>query len=69
MTIIDGKLSLGQWRGLREMNKTELSRRSGVTIETITKYEEAPEMMEKANYSTLKSLAEALGIKVANFFD
>lgn len=69
MTIIDGKLTLGQWRGLREMTKTELSSKSGVSIETISKFEESPEMMERANYSTLKALAEALDVKVANFFD
>lgn len=69
MTIIDGKLTLGQWRGLREMTKTELSNKSGVSIETISKFEENPQMMERANYSTLKSLAEALDIKVSNFFE
>lgn len=69
MTIIGDKLTLGQYRGLKEMTKTELSRESGISIETISKFEDNPETMEKANYATLKALANALGIKVANFFD
>lgn len=69
MTLIENKLSLKQWRGLREMNKTQLHEKSGVTIETITKFEENPESMERANYSTLKALADALDIKVSNFFE
>ena len=69
MTIIGDKLTLGQYRGLKEMSKTELSKESGISIETISKFEDNPETMEKANYATLKALANALGIKVANFFE
>lgn len=69
MVALNNKLTLGQWRGLREMTKTELSKKSGVSMETITKFENEPETMERANYATLKVLAEALDIKVSNFFE
>lgn len=69
MTIIEGKLNLGQWRGLRELTKTALSEKSGISLDTISKFEDNAELMEKANYSTLKALADALDIKVSNFFD
>lgn len=69
MAILENKLTLGQWRGLREMTKTQLSEKSGISMETIKKFEDNPETMERANYPTLKALAEALDIQVKNFFE
>ncbi|ULG73181.1 helix-turn-helix transcriptional regulator [Macrococcus brunensis] len=61
-------LTLEQWRGLRGLTKEELARKSGVTSRSILDYEKDVRNMENANYKTIKKLADALEIKVANIF-
>lgn len=67
MVVLEGKLSLLQWMGLRELNRTQLAEKSGVTLDTIRKFIDEPNTMNNANYSTLKKLAEALEIRVGDF--
>lgn len=61
-------LTISQWRGLKKMNKRQLSIKSGVTEKTIYNYELSQEYIQNANYRTLSKLANALEIKVDNIF-
>ena len=61
-------LTISQWRGLKKMNKRQLSMKSGVTEKTIYNYELSQEYIQNANYRTLSKLANALEIKVDNIF-
>lgn len=67
MVVFDDKLDLAQWRGLRKLTKAELSEKSGVSTRTISGFEDDPSRMQSANYSTLRALAKALDIQVADF--
>ena len=57
---------LREKREEKEMSVSELSRRSGVSRQTIHRLEE--EKIDTANAKTLKSLADALDVKVTEFF-
>ncbi|GEN48907.1 helix-turn-helix domain-containing protein [Ligilactobacillus pobuzihii] len=62
------KFTLRQWRGIRGMSKTELSKRSKITDRTIALYEQDLSALRKAKYENLESLAEALNIRVDDIF-
>ena len=61
-------LTISQWRALKNMNKRQLSEKSGVTEKTIYNYEMSQKNIQNANYKTLHKLANALNIKVDNIF-
>lgn len=67
MVVFNEKLDLAQWRGVKKMTVTDLSKASGVSTRTISNFEEDPSKMLQANYGTLSALAKALDIKVADF--
>lgn len=62
------KFTLQQWRGLRNISKTDLAKRSNLTPNTITSYENSIDSLRNARYKNLESLATALGIKVDDIF-
>ena len=57
---------LKQIRESKEISVSELARMSNVTRQTIHRLENEDD--NTANTKTLKSLAEALGVKVVDFF-
>lgn len=61
-------LTLQQWRGLRGYSKVYLAKKSGVTEKTIYNFEKDISNLQNANFKTVKKLADALDIKVANIF-
>ncbi|EFR30817.1 helix-turn-helix domain-containing protein [Eremococcus coleocola] len=67
MVVFDDKLDLAQWRGVKKMTKAELSRLSGISTRTIADFEDCPQKMLQANYSTLVALSKALEINVSDF--
>lgn len=58
---------LKEIRESKGLSITELSRLSNVTRQTIYRLEDGKD--EVANSKTLRSLADALGIKVSDFFE
>lgn len=50
------KFTLRQWRGIRGMSKTELSKRSKIIDRTIALYEQDLSALRKAKYENLESL-------------
>lgn len=67
MVVFDEKLDLAQWRGVKKMTKTDLSKASGISTRTISEFEDDSSKMLQANYGTLSALARALEIEVADF--
>lgn len=61
-------LTLEQWRGLKGYTKVALAQKSGVSERTIYSFEKDNRNIQRANYPTIKKLANALDIKVANIF-
>ena len=57
---------LQEIRESKGLSISELSRRSNISRQTI--YSLEAEEVDKANLQTLKSLADALGVKVTDFF-
>ena len=50
----------------KQLTITELARKSGITRQTISRLEN--EQDDSANSKTLKALADALGVRVTDFF-
>lgn len=61
-------LTLKEWRGLKGYTKVALAEKSGVNERTIYLFEKDVNNIQNANFKTVKKLADALGIKVANIF-
>lgn len=61
-------LTLEQWRGLKGFSKVSLSKASGVSERTIYTFEKDVKNIQRSNFQTVKKLADALDIKVANIF-
>lgn len=61
-------LTLKEWRGLKGYTKVALAKKSGVNERTIYLFEKDVNNIQNANFKTVKKLADALGIKVANIF-
>lgn len=61
-------LTLEQWRKLKGFTQESLAKASGVTARTIGNYEKDVRLLESAQYSTIKTIADVLEIKVANIF-
>jgi transcriptional regulator with XRE-family HTH domain len=57
---------LRELRKEKGLSKTELANRSGITRQTITRLEK--EEVDTANSKTLKALADALEVRVTDFF-
>lgn len=58
---------LREIREQKEMSLVELERKSGISRQTIYRLENEEE--NKARIPTLRALADALGVKVSEFFD
>ncbi|MCQ3816674.1 helix-turn-helix transcriptional regulator [Staphylococcus xylosus] len=61
-------LTLKEWRGLKGYTKVSLASKSGVNERTIYLFEKDVNNIQNANFKTIKKLANALDIKVANIF-
>ncbi len=61
-------LTLKEWRGLKGYTKVALAAKSGVNERTIYLFEKDVNNIQNANFKTVKKLADALDIKVANIF-
>lgn len=61
-------LTLQQWRGLRGLNKRQLAEKSGITEKSIYNYEKDINNLRSASYDTIKSICDALDIKVSQIF-
>ena len=60
---------LREFREKAGLTRAELGEKSGVNFRTIEKYEQGRGDMYEAQYSNLRALADALGVKVDDFFD
>lgn len=62
------KYTIKQLRGLRGMTQAELARRVGVSETTIGEYETQEGRLERAKYTTIYNIAQALNVEVDNIF-
>lgn len=62
------KLTLRQWRRLRDLSQEKLAVDAGVTARTIGNYESDVRVLRKASYESLESIARALDITVDDIF-
>jgi transcriptional regulator with XRE-family HTH domain len=62
------KLTLRQWRGIRDMRVNELAAKSGLTEATINNYEHDINRLRGASYKNLEAIAKALSISVWDIF-
>ncbi|WP_054778083.1 helix-turn-helix domain-containing protein [Lacticaseibacillus saniviri] len=62
------KLTLRQWRIIRDVKINELAMETGLTERTIHNYETDINRMRNASYKNLESIANALGINVVDMF-
>ncbi|EGO2647814.1 helix-turn-helix transcriptional regulator [Enterococcus faecalis] len=62
------KYTLAQLRGMQNMTKEELARRSGVSYPTISSYEKDVENLRNGRYRTIEKVVKALGFRVCDIF-
>ncbi|WP_057894045.1 helix-turn-helix domain-containing protein [Lacticaseibacillus brantae] len=62
------KMTLRQWRLIKDVSVKELAIESGVTEKTIYNYEHNISMLRNAKYSTIANIADVLGIAVSDIF-
>ena len=61
-------LTLAEWRGLRGLTKVKLAEKVGLSARTIYNYESDVKNLRRADYETIKTIADALDIKVSQIF-
>lgn len=66
--VKQAKFTLTQWRGIKCMTKRALSKKTGISENTILKYETSLQSLRHARYENLESISRALGIKVDDIF-
>ena len=62
------KLTLKQWRSLREMSREELAVKSGVSAKTIENYESDISNLRKASWQNIESITHALDIEMNDIY-
>lgn len=62
------KLTLKQWRNLREMSREELAVKSGLSAKTIENYENDISNLRKASWQNIESITLALGIEMNDIY-
>ena len=62
------KFTLTQWRGIKCMTRRALSKKTGISENTILKYETSLQSLRHARYENLENISRALGIKVDDIF-
>lgn len=66
--VKEEKYTLKQLRGLRGMTQAELARKVGISETTIYEYETQEGRLERAKYTTIYHIAEALDVEVDDIF-
>lgn len=61
-------LPLANWRKMKGLTQKELAKQAKVTERTIYNYEDDTKNINNARYSTIKKIAEVLGISTDNIF-
>ncbi|GEP75992.1 helix-turn-helix domain-containing protein [Staphylococcus carnosus] len=61
-------LPLANWRKMKGLTQKSLAKQAEVTERTIQNYEDDTKNIRNARYSTIKRIAEALGIGTDNIF-
>lgn len=60
------KLTLRQWRNLREMSREELAYKANVSARTIQNYENDINSLRKASIENIEAIASALSISISD---
>lgn len=66
--ITQDKLTLYQWRTLKNYSRQELSEKTGLSYDTIMRYENDINELRSSSYKNLERLANSLGITVDDIF-
>lgn len=61
-------LPLANWRKMKGLTQKELAKQAKITERTIYNYEDDTKNINNARYSTIKKIAEVLGISTDNIF-
>lgn len=62
------KLTLRQWRRLRDYSQEKLAAKVGITSRTVANYESNIETLRRASYENLDAIAKVLDISVDDIF-
>lgn len=68
MNAMSEKMTLRQWRVVKNFRVKELAQKTGLTERTINSYEHDIESLRRASYQNVETLATALGIRVGDIF-